>query len=148
MLHLILQRFISDTCCLLNINAPSISYDTSNFSTDTMMAQCNSLGTVIYLRKYDKPNPDQFFAIAHELRHVWQIINDEQLYFSDYKPIDLLGSVEKYNSQIAEIDANAFAGLIMEGFFHIKPLFESLPDFVKAQIYERMDYLMATEFFQ
>ena len=133
--------FINDICDILNISVPSVSFDTSKFSTDTMMAQVNPSGDTIYLKKYDKPNPDQFFSIAHELRHIWQIQNDEELYFSTYKPIDLLPSVEEYNLQIAELDANAFAGLVMMDFFNLKPLFEGVPDSVKAKIFERMDYL-------
>lgn len=74
--------FINDICNILNIPTPSVSFDTSNFSTDTMMAQCSPDGSTIYIKKYDKPNPDQLFSIAHELRHVWQIQNDEQFYLS------------------------------------------------------------------
>lgn len=65
-----IQEYIADICKLLRIKEPSISYDTSNFTTDTMMAQCDSRGTTIYLNKIEKPNPDYMFAIAHELRHV------------------------------------------------------------------------------
>lgn len=133
--------FINDICDILNIPVPFVSFDTSNFPTDTMMAQVNPSGDTIYLKKYDKPNPDQFFSIAHELRHIWQIRNDKKLYFSTYKPIDLCASVEEYNLQIAELDANAFAGLVMMDFFHLKPLFEGISDFVKAKIFERMEYL-------
>lgn len=140
--------FINDICDILNISVPSVSFDTSNFPTDTMMAQVNPSGDTIYLKKYDKPNPDQFFSIAHELRHIWQIQNDEQLYFSTYKPIDLLSSVEEYNLQIAELDANAFAGLVMIDFFHLKPLFKGVPDSVKTKVYERMKHLETTEFSQ
>ena len=140
--------FINDICDILNISVPSVSFDTSNFPTDTMMAQVNPSGDTIYLKKYDKPNPDQFFSIAHELRHIWQIQNDEELYFSTYKPINLYTSVEEYNLQIAELDANAFAGLVMIDFFHLKPLFEGVPDSVKAKVYERMEYLKTTEFSQ
>lgn len=140
--------FINDICDILNISVPSVSFDTSNFPTDTMMAQVNPSGDTIYLKKYDKPNPDQFFSIAHELRHIWQIQNDEELYFSTYKPIDLLPSVEEYNLQIAELDANAFAGLVMMDFFNLKPLFEGLSDSVKAKIFERMKYIETTEFSQ
>ena len=136
--------FINDICDILNIPTPFISFDTSNFSTDTMMAQCSPDGSTIYIKKYDKPNPDQLFSIAHELRHVWQIQNDEQFYLSTYKPIDLCPSIEEYNLQIAELDANAFAGLIMIEFFHIKPLFEGVSDSVKSKIYKRMEYLRAT----
>lgn len=133
--------FINDICDILNISVPSVSFDTSNFPTGTMMAQVNPSCDTIYLKKYDKPNPDQFFSIAHELRHIWQIQNDEQLYFSTYKPIDLMPSVEEYNLQIAEVDANAFAGLVMIDYFHLQPLFEGVPDSVKAKVYERMEYL-------
>lgn len=116
---MIYDFFINDICDILDISAPSVSYDTSNFPTDTMMAQCSSDGSTIYLKKYDKPNPEQLFSIAHELRHIWQIHNNEQLYFSSYKPIDLCSSVEEYNLQIAELDANAFASIVMVDFFHL-----------------------------
>lgn len=133
--------FINDICDILNISIPSVSFDTTNFPTETMMAQVNLSGDTIYLKKYDKPNPDQLFSIAHELRHIWQIQNNKQLYFSTYKPIELMPSVEEYNIQIAEIDANAFAALIMIDFFHLQPLFNSVPDSVKSKIFERMEYL-------
>lgn len=139
------QEFILAICDVLNITPPTILYDTSNFQTDTMMAQCSPDGSTIYLKKYDKPNPDQFFSIAHELRHIWQMKNNEQLYFSKYKPIDMCTSGEEYNLQIAELDANAFAGLVMIDFFHLKPLFEGIPDSVKSKLFERMEYLNTTE---
>ena len=138
-----IQEFIIDICDILNISVPSISFDASNFTTDTMMAQVNPDGSIIYLKKYDKPNPDQLFSIAHELRHIWQMQNDKKLYFSAYKPINLCVSVEEYNLQIAELDANAFAGLVMIEFFHLKPLFEGVPDSVKSKIFERMECLKA-----
>ena len=143
-----IHDFIYDICEILNISIPSVSFDASNFASKTTMAQCNQDGSIIYLKKYDKPNPDQFFSIAHELRHVWQMKNDEQLYFSSYKPIDACSSVEEYNLQIAELDANAFACLVMIDFFHLKPLFEGVPESVKAKIYDRMECLKATEFFR
>lgn len=142
-----IQQFISDICDILNVPVPSISFDTSNFQTDTMMAQVNSSGDTIYLKKHNKPNPDQLFSIAHELRHIWQLQNNKHLYFSTYKPINLCKSVEEYNLQIAELDANAFGGLIMIDFFNLKPLFEGVPDSVKNKIYKQMECLR-TEFFQ
>ena len=145
---IMIHKFISDICDILNISVPSVSFDSSNFSTDTMMAQCSSDGSTIYVKKYDKPNPDQLFSITHELRHIWQIKNNEQLYFSKYKPIDMCSSGEEYNLQIAELDANAFAGLIMIDFFHLKPLFEGIPESVRSKIFERMEYLKTTELFQ
>lgn len=143
-----IEKFIEDICEILNINKPAISFDTSNFPTKTMLAQCSPSGDTIYLKKYDIPNFDQLFSIAHELRHIWQMQNDEQLYFSDYRPIDLCKNAELYNLQLAELDANAFGGLIMISLFKLEPLFNGLPASVKSKIYERMEHLMATEFSQ
>lgn len=138
------DTFIKATCKVLNIDVPEISYDTSNFTTKTMMAQCSHDGSVIFLKKQPKPNPDMFFAIAHELRHIWQIKNNVNLYFADYKPIDMCESVEAYNLQIAEIDANAFGGLLMVGLFKLQPQFNGMSEAVKSKIYKRMDEIELT----
>lgn len=136
-----IQDFISDICDILNIQEPNVSYDTSHFQSSTMMAQCSTDGSAIYLKKYDKPNPDQLFAIAHELRHIWQLHDNWHLYFSSYKSVDLCSSLEEYNLQLAELDANAFACIIMEDFFGITPLFNGIPDSVKSKIRKRMDHI-------
>ena len=132
-----INDFITEICSILNINKPSVSYDTSHFVTDTMMAQCDPSGDTIYLKKKDKPDPDYLFSIAHELRHVWQLASEKDLYFSDYKPVDMLGN-EKYNNQLAEIDANAFASLIMIEFFHLQPLYHGLSASTIKNIKTRM----------
>lgn len=120
-----IPKFVNELCNILNIQNPSISYDTSHFQSKTMMAQCNSSGDTIFLKKFTKPNPDQLFAIAHELRHIWQIKNNHDLYFSDYQTVDMIG-IEEYNLQISEIDANAFASIIMIDFFHLQPQYKGM----------------------
>lgn len=135
-----IEDFIEELCEILSIEIPDVSYDVSNFSSDTMLAQCSPDGSAIYIKKVDNPSPDHLFSIAHELRHVWQIRTDKK-YTSEYKPVELCASLEEYNLQIAELDANAFAGLIMIDFFHIKPLFEGLPEAVKSEIFNRMELL-------
>lgn len=140
-----IKNYVKDICSILDITVPVISYDTSNFSTDTMMAQCSIDGTTVYVKKYDRLNPDQLFAIAHELRHIWQMKN-EPIFLSEYKPIELCSSVEEYNLQMAELDANAFAGIVMTDLFHLKPLFNGVPESVKSKIYERMEMIVITEF--
>lgn len=140
-----LNSYISEVCSILNIPAPSISFDISNFTSETMMAQIDSEGKTIYIRKFDNPHPDQFFAIAHELRHKWQMQTAKDRYFSDYLPRERFSSAEEYNLQPAELDANAFAGIIMEEFFNLKPLFQGLSNKIKARIYNRMEHIIATE---
>lgn len=136
-----IHDFINDICDILNIPVPSISFDTSNFQTDTMMAQVSSSGDTIYIKKYDKPNPDQLFSIAHELRHIWQIEKYHDLYFSNYQTVDIIGT-EKYNLQSAEVDANAFASIIMVEFFRLQPQYKGLSDSVVFAIKNRIDELV------
>lgn len=137
-----LYEFINEVCDILNITVPKISFDVSKLPTKTMLAltEINSCGTVIYIRK-SSPNLDLLFSVAHELRHIWQVYTDEELYFAEYKPRNLCSSVEEYNLQLAEIDAHAFAVIIMEEFFHAEPLLNGLSDNVKNKIYERVDYI-------
>ena len=130
--------FINEICDILNIPVPSVSFDNAKFQTDTMMAQCSRDGSVICLKKYDKTNPDQLFSIAHELRHVWQIKNDEAYYLNDYKTVKECINITEYNLQSAEIDANAFAAIVMSEFFGITPQFNGLDLAVKDAINKRI----------
>ena len=132
-----MEEFVLEICDILNIRPPKISYDTSHFQSDTMMAQVDSSGHTIYINKCEKLNPDQLFAIAHELRHIWQM-KDREHYLSDYKSIDQCNSIEEYNLQISELDANAFAGFVMISFFHLNPQFNGIPESVRLKIYNRI----------
>lgn len=75
-----------------------------------------------------------FFAIAHELRHLWQNEHKNEMIkqFNEEK-LD----INKYNDQEAEIDANAFATAIMVAVFNVKPLFYEFDDKIKEKIYEK-----------
>ena len=84
---------------------------------------------------------DLFYAVAHELRHIWQARTDGERYLASYTPENLCASLEEYNQQDAEVDANAFAGLVMAFCFHIRPVFDSFSDSVRGKIEVRMDEL-------
>lgn len=131
------KEFINEICEVLSIPVPKISYDTSVFDTDTTLAICKKDGKIIHLRKYDEPNPDLLFSIAHELRHIWQIKNDEEYYLGNYKNASECADYEEYNLQIAELDANAFGAIAMIQFFRIRPTFDSLSDETTNKIYDR-----------
>lgn len=141
-----IKEFITDVCELLEIRVPKISYDTAHFATSTTMAQCKPTANIIYLTKVDKPNPDYVFSIAHELRHIYQYQIDEKFYLSGYKPSNKCSSVEEYNLQIAEVDANAFASIVMSDFFSIKPQWNGLSNKVIDAIEKRIKFLLTTEF--
>lgn len=134
-----IEEYIADICDLLDIDVPKISYDTSHFPTNSTMAMCDNKNT-IYLRDIYKPNPDYMFSIAHELRHLWQIETNKSFFFRNYKSSKEL-SVEKYNLQIAEIDANAFAAIIMINWFTLQPQWNNLSDKVVVAINNRINKL-------
>lgn len=141
-----IKEFITDVCELLEIDVPTISYNTTHFATKTTLAQCEPETNTIYLNKVDKPNPDYVFSIAHELRHIYQYQTDEEFYLSGYKPSNKCSSVEEYNLQIAEVDANAFAAIVMADFFSLKPQWYGLSNKVIDTIEKRIKLLLATEF--
>ena len=79
-----------------------------------------------------------FFALAHELRHAYQIASGESL--EEYRTSDRI-SIEQYNLQPLEVDANAFGALIMSDFFGTVPQFRNMPDTVRKAIKDRMKQL-------
>jgi Zn-dependent peptidase ImmA (M78 family) len=137
-----IKEFITDVCKLLEIKVPNISYDTIHFATKTTLAQCEPVTNTIYLNKVNKPNPDYIFSIAHELRHIYQYQTDEVFYLSGYKPSNKCSSVEEYNLQIAEVDANAFASIVMTDFFSIKPQWNGLSNKVINEINKRINIII------
>ena len=142
-----INEYIADVCDLLDMDVPTISHDDSHFPTNTTMALCNPVVHTIYLRKENNPNPDYVFSIAHELRHIYQYETDEQYYLSDYKTADKCSSIEEYNLQIAEIDANAFAAIVMKDFFALVPQWQGLTRNVIAAINKQIKHLLDTEFY-
>lgn len=130
-----LDKFINEVCKILEINPPQVSVGENHFANTTMLAQCSSDGRHIFLRNKEV-NPDIFFSIAHELRHVWQIRYHSGI-LDDYIPSDLSLTVDEYNLQPAEIDANAFGLVIMNTFFGITPRFDGLSAGVKDRIKEQ-----------
>lgn len=139
-----INEFIAEVCKLLGIQIPTISYDTTHFPTKTTMAVSAPASNTIYLKKNNNPNFDYMFSIAHELRHIFQYQNDEKFYFANYKPSDKCDSIEEYNLQIAEVDANAFANIIMVEFFQLKPLWNGLTEKVIDSINTRINIIVQT----
>lgn len=143
-----INKFLDYVCSVLHIDVPTVSLDESKFPTKTMKAYYDPLTKTLFLRSFENLNLDILFAVSHELRHIWQVKTNEKFYFSNYKPIKENDSLEEYNLQIAEVDAHAFAALLMIENFGVKPLFNGLSDSVKQKIYERVEYLKRSEFKQ
>lgn len=128
-----LRRWTRLVCDALKLSkAPTLIFDRSRLRTGTTMAALRSDGGSICVRDDIDRGPDLYFAIAHELRHAWQLERRPEM-FKAYHASDELDLVA-YNMQPAELDANAFAAMVMRDAFGIEPLFEGLPETVRAAI--------------
>lgn len=128
------KQFAKDVRDILHIDAPKIEFVSSDkMRTDTQIAAL--IPDAILIRNDMTVSPELFFAIAHELRHSYQIANGADL--KEYQTSDKISN-EQYNFQPLEVDANAFAALIMYDFFGIVPRFQNLPESVKVAINDRM----------
>lgn len=132
------EGFISDVSFMMKIDEPEISYDCSMFPTETTMAMADIKNKVIHLRNKE-PDLDLYFAIAHEMRHIWQESTDHEKWFGDYKPSNEFRNIDKYNQQPAEIDANAYAAFVMAKFFGVSPLFNGVSEKTKVKIIKRAE---------
>ena len=146
------QDIISYTkfiCEFLEISIPKILFKNKKtqhkFLSNTMMAILYPEENTIYIN-HTISTLDIFFVIAHELRHLYQYIYHPE-WLINYQTIDQIKSIEEYNLQLVEIDANAFAKMIMINEFNITPLFESLSDKVKLRIHERME-IITTKYYK
>ncbi len=99
---------------------------------DTSAAYDQETGT-IYIRRTAAPL-DKAFALAHELRHIWRIDRGWPVIG---KPSSGQVSVSDYNLQQPEIDANAYAMLVMQEIFGVTPLFSGLPKLSIKSVRER-----------
>lgn len=132
-----IYQFVKFVCKDLKIKSPKVEF--GRLQTNTMLASYNYKKDVITIKKEYQDKRDLYFAIAHELRHKYQI--DRKIYdFNNYKLSDNI-DLKNYNLQPQEIDANAYAALFMMSLFGTKPLFNGLDEDVKKAINKRIDEL-------
>ena len=122
-----LKEFIGEVCDILEIPIPNISDDFSAFKNNTKMAMLAIEKNVptLYLSDRMETEYDYYFAVAHELRHLWQYSTNEKYWLGGYKTSEEIG-ITAYNRQRLEIDANAFSAIIMVLSFGMVPTFPSL----------------------
>ena len=125
--------FCAVVCKILKISVPKVEVNPHAMKTRTQIAAITNEGVII---KSNTFSMDIGFAIAHELLHKYQIENN-RFPLSNYKTV---GSVDtdEYNQQNEEIDANAFAAIVMKALFGVQPLFNNCSETVKHNIQVRM----------
>ena len=77
---------------------------------------------------------DRDFAESLGITYAYQLENDRSLH--DYRTSDQL-DIDEYNAQPLEVDANAFAAVVMAEFFGISPQFLNMPESIRQLIYVR-----------
>lgn len=130
-------KFSREICDILDIPVPVIKLVSADrMHTGTQIAALTP--DAVLIRNDIEVSAELFFALAHELRHAYQIASGESL--EEYRTSDRI-SIEQYNLQPLEVDANAFGALIMSDFFGIVPQFRNMPDTVRKAIKDRMKQL-------
>ena len=105
-------KFSREICDILDIPVPVIKLVSADrMHTGTQIAALTP--DAVLIRNDIEVSAELFFALAHELRHAYQIASGESL--EEYRTSDKIG-VERYNLQPLEADANAFGALIMSDF--------------------------------
>lgn len=136
-----IYEFIDIVCKNLKIKKPRIQIKRDAVS-GTALAVYDYKNKKIAINNPEsyKNKADLLFAITHELRHKYQI--DHNMFdFENYRTTKEV-TTKEYNLQKEELDANAYACLVMMDMFGIKPLFNGLDDEVIQEIFKRVDRMV------
>ena len=134
-----IEPYVFDICRVLKISTPTIAYTVDGVDPPTVRAIYETESDLLKINMLSDDIIESVFVIAHELRHKWQWRN-KRSYFRSYKERKDC-SLEEYNSQISELDANAFGVVALAHYFRVIPKFDGLPENIKRKIYKRAEEL-------
>ncbi len=146
-----IMGYIDYICDVLDIALPNeIITDDVKFNKGTQLATLafqDSKSTLYLRNSYECGDVDLAIVIAHELRHLYQIRNG-LFDFENYKTRAELSNRD-YNLQLEELDANAFAYIILLDEFDLKiDYYKLLDKDVANMIYKRADEILKNEYEQ
>ncbi len=122
----LIKDIVSYNCDVMRIPVPSIRLAApSKFVKPTIKSAVSSDGKELLINRTFAENkadiPFVWLAISHECRHIWQLLKTDILVnYQTSAEITLL----VYNSQLAEVDAWAWACNIVAQKFGIRPTLE------------------------
>lgn len=135
-----IHKFIKIICDDLCIKKPYIKINNSVFMSNTQLASYDPYNKIITIKENYENKLDLYFSISHELRHKYQI--DKGLFnFENYKQVNEISNYD-YNMQKEEIDANAYAYIIMISAFGVEAQFKGLEQNVINKIKERANEII------
>ena len=139
-----INGYIRTLCNMLQLPMPQVFYNDHELA-EGIHAKLTPDGKRLFLRKLKTPSLDQLFAAASELRREWQRKTDAQLYFGEHKSREEL-SLRDFAVQPSEVDANAFAAVVVSAFFGVEPVFDDLPGAARSKIDRRCEEIRKNEF--
>ncbi len=118
------NRAIQTNAALLKVPAPRLAFvPASQFTTPSTRAALSDEGKLISVNRDMKASKlDVWFAISHEMRHLWQMKHGKLR--PSYAPSSTLPLAD-YNDQDEEIDAHAWSVIVMANLFGIRPTLEA-----------------------
>lgn len=144
-----LKTIIRRNCTLLSVNCPALAIVPPDalpgFSVVAALSDDGKSLAVSAERVQSMALPDAWLYISHECRHLWQQSQAPEL-LTGYAARNVL-NITEYNSQPAEVDANAWAAIMCANALGILPLFENYPPEVRALITRRMEAIKQQRIF-
>ncbi|MDE6966861.1 MAG: hypothetical protein K2O94_07790 [Clostridiales bacterium] len=140
-----IKKIIDLNCFNLEMDRPNYRIlSTTNFATPTTLAAAASDGSEVIINKdFIVSNPQTYMlwlVLSHELRHIWQSKHAD--FFDSYDNSANM-SLKDYNAQKAEIDAWAWAIIMVQGFLGVRPTLEvQLGEEFLKKVYKRIDELL------
>ena len=139
-----INNYVRMICGMLQVPVPQMFYNDSALQPGEH-ARLTPDGRQLYLRKLKTASLDQLFAASSELRREWQRRTDNARYCGGYKSRDEL-PLREFSLQPAEVDANAFAAVVVSAFFGVEPVFDEFPGVTRSRIESRIAEIRRDEF--
>lgn len=139
-----INNYVKMICGMLQLPMPQVFYS-DNALQPGQHARLTQDGKQLYLRKQKAASLDQLFAASSELRREWQRRNDNARYYGEYKSSEEL-PLREFSMQPAEVDANAFAAVVVSAFFGVEPVFDEYPGVTRSRIDIRIAEIRREEF--
>lgn len=122
----IANNIVRQNCRALSVPVPSVQVvEQSELATATTLCAVSADGRRLVISRILAERPVElpalWLSLSHECRHIWQTVYADV--FADYRQSSQL-SVVAYNSQPAEVDAWAWAVLVVSNRFGVRPTLE------------------------
>lgn len=122
----LVDEIIKWNCNALSVTFPAVRIaEPSEFATPTVKSAVSIDGRELLINRSFAEScadvPFVWLALSHECRHIWQIHNAEK--FDNYQTSATL-TLAEYNAQPEEVDAWAWAVVVVGQLFGVRPTLE------------------------